>query len=597
MGYPRFFSQNLLTDPAMLTVSSARLGERGAAVAEVLGSGTCYAQGEYSGDLAVEQFVVEIDTAGDLAAATFRWKGGATAIWEANKVATSDSLISLRDGISVRFGGSGFLAGDRWLIEARRTYGRASLLDVDPARVWRATGCTLENIEADLGVPTQVAAMILARHNLTSGATATLEGTDTPNLDDPAAPSDYDETNGAVAVCLADGGAFVMPDDGSGADLSPFANTHIIKLVDSAGKVAWGYLSSAGTGETLGSELVTNGDFASDISGWTLNAGAGGGSITWDAGTLKFLQGAGSVVMYARQDSVAAEANKLYRALFSITAQLGVTYTKIYIGKSGGPSDYYYESPYGGVRDITRMVCAEGQIRMQLNDAQGAGYYSNWDNISLKQVTAPPATGCWVVSSLGGGTRDWASVDAGFDPNDIAGYDLYLASAMTGDWAGPPYEQALDVSLPNLALFLDQTYHYWRLFLADPDNPAGYIQAAGLYLGSYTQLSRRMLQGAKDTLGVSRTDQRVDGALRPSPVGPAVNSYSFSLSKLTADDRATLRAMFLRLNNGQSAPLWFLPDSDDPEGLLYGFLGSSLGFQLSNPARHAVSLEFEEFVP
>lgn len=597
MGYPRFFSQNLITDPAMLTVSSARLGERGAAVAEVLGSGTCYAQGDYSGDLAVEQFVMEIDTVGDVGVATFRWKGGATSIWEANKVATSDSLITLRDGISVRFGGSGFLAGDRWLIEARRTYGRASLLDVDPARVWRATGCTLETIAADLGAPTQVAAMILARQNLSEGASATLQATDLPDLDSPATPSEYDESSGAVALCLADGAAFVMPDYGSGADLSPFANTHVIKLVDSAGKVAWGYLSSAGTEETLGSELVANGDFASDISGWTLNAGAGGGTITWDAGTLKFQQGAVSVVMHTRQDAVAAEANKLYKAFFSITDQLGATYTKIYIGKSGGPSDFYFESPYGGVRDITRLVCPEGQIRMQMYDGQGVGYYSNWDNISLKQVTAPPATGCWVVSTLGGATKNWARVETGFNPNDITGYDLYLASALAGDWSSPPYEQALDTSPLNLLAMPDQAYRYWRLELADPDNSAGYIQAAGLYLGSYTQLSRRMLQGAKDTLGVSRTDQRVDGALRPSPVGPAVNSYSFSLSKLTADDRATLRAMFLRLNDGQGAPLWFLPDHEEAEGLLYGFLGSSLAFQLSNPARHAVSLEFEEFVP
>lgn len=596
MGFPRFFSQHLLTDPAMISVSSARLGERGAAVAEVLGSGTCYAQGEYSGDLAVEQFVAEIDTAGDLAVATFRWKGGATSIWEANKVATSDSLISLRDGISVRFGGSGFLAGDRWLIEARRTYGRASLLDVDPARVWRATGCVLENIEVDLGVPTQVAALILARQNLSEGASATLQATDLPDLDNPATPSEYDESNGAVAVCLADGEAFVMPDFGSGADLSPFANTHVIKVVDSAGKVAWGYLHSAGTGETQGAELVTNGDFASDISGWALNAGAGGGAITWDAGTLKFLQGGTSVTMRATQDVIPSTANKLYKIMVSVVAQSGGSYTKIYIGKSGGPYAYYYEDD-GGVRDVTRLVCPEGETGLRLADAQGAGYYSNWDNVSLKQITAPPATGCWVVSTPEGETRDWASVDAGFNPNDIAGYDLYLASALTGDWASPPYEQALDASLPDLICFLDEAYHYWRLVLADPDNPAGYIQAAGLYLGSYTQLSRRMLQGAKDTLGVSRSDQRVDGALRPSPVGPAVNSYSFSLSKLTTADRATLRAMFLRLNDGQSTPLWFLPDSDDPEGLLYGFLGSSQAFQLSNPARHAVSLEFEEFVP
>lgn len=366
MGYPRFFSQNLITAAGMISVSSARLGERGSAVAEVLGAGTCYAQGEYSGDLAVEQFVVEVDTAGDVGVATFRWKGGAVSTWEANKVATSDSLISLRDGISVRFGGSGFVLGDRFLIEARRPYGRASLLDVDPAVVWRSTGCTLETITVGLGAPAQNTVLILGNHNLSLDAVITLKGA---------------------------------------------------------------------------------GDF-----------------LTNEAGEY--------------------------------------------------------------------LLNEDGE---------------------------------------------------------------YLTTEV--DWGSPTYQATISHSSPHVIIILPDNYSNWRLELADPSNPDGVIQAGNLYLGAYDQFTRRMLQGGTEALGVSRTDQRVEGALRPSPTGPLVNTWKFSYNKLTVEDRIALRALFSRVNDRQSAPLWFLPDSEDTTGLLYGFLGSAVALQLSNPGRHAVSLEFEEMVP
>ncbi len=244
--------------------------------------------------------------------------------------------------------------------------------------------------------------------------------------DIPAQTSVYDEGSGLVMASMAAGQAFVVPGIGSGADLSPFARTHKIVVVDSNGKTAWGYLGTAGVAEGLGDELMANGDFASDLSGWTLNVGAGGGSITWDAGALKISQGGSSVSMNARQENLASELDKLYRAFFSIVEQSSGVYTRISIGKAGGAIDYYYTSPYGGTRDITKYICPEGQMRLQLFDAQAAAQYSRWDDISLKEVTAPQAAGCWITSTPGGSDGDaWAYREFGFNPNAIVAFDLY----------------------------------------------------------------------------------------------------------------------------------------------------------------------------
>jgi hypothetical protein len=39
------------------------------------------------------------------------------------------------------------------------------------------------------------------------------------------------------------------------------------------------------------------------------------------------------------------------------------------------------------------------------------------DNVSIQQVTDCAATGALIVSTLGGATRSWTSVDTGFNPN------------------------------------------------------------------------------------------------------------------------------------------------------------------------------------
>lgn len=341
--YQRFMANNLLTDPAMLAVSSAAVGVLGAAVAEVLGGGTCNAGGEYTGELAVEQFVVEVDAAGDVGVATYRWKGGGASTWEATKVATSTALVTLRDGVGVRFGGAGLLKGDRWLIEARRPNGKGALLRKAPEDQWWAAGCTLETITGDLGQAEQVTAVILDGHNLSAAATATLKADDGP------------------------------------------------------------------------------------------------------------------------------------------------------------------------------------------------------------------------------------------------------------DWEAPAFSQALTVTSPHLVYFFNQTYRYWRLELADPGNAEGILKASHFYLGRYLELSRRMMQGATEARSTARSEQAVDGVLVGGAAGPLADSWQMQYSRLTAEDQTALKALFDSLHDGQMVPLWFLPDSGDLSGLLYGFLGNSLSIEHSNPGRRAVQLTFREY--
>lgn len=196
MSTCRFCFDNFITNPQDLAVSSARPGMVGSPAAEALGSATCLAAGEHTGQ--VDQvLVVEIDSlaAGDeVGLATFRWKRQSAGTWEASGVPTSVSLTTLMDGVSVKWvpgEGQELYRGDRWSILATGRQGSQPLLDHDRDTAWRSLACGGQWIGLDLGRERRVRALVLADHNLSQEATATLWASDTPG--DPAwrfAPED-----------------------------------------------------------------------------------------------------------------------------------------------------------------------------------------------------------------------------------------------------------------------------------------------------------------------------------------------------------------------------------------------------------------------
>ncbi|BEQ13047.1 hypothetical protein [Desulfoferula mesophila] len=196
MSTCRFMYDNFIPGPQALGVSSARPGMVGLPAAEALGSATCLAAGEHTGDLD-QVVVVEIDsvTAGsEVGLATFRWKRQSAGAWEATGVDTSVSLLTLADGVRIKWvpgPGKDFYRGDRWSILATGRQGPQALMDRDRDNAWRATACAGQWIGADLGQARRVRALVLADHNLSDAASLTLRASDIPG--DPAwsfAPGD-----------------------------------------------------------------------------------------------------------------------------------------------------------------------------------------------------------------------------------------------------------------------------------------------------------------------------------------------------------------------------------------------------------------------
>jgi hypothetical protein len=210
----------------------------------------------------------------------------------------------------------------------------------------------------------------------------------------------YRGTISGLRISSVDGTAFLD----ACAALVPYADgNHLVEIYDASGRMLRGYLGAAGDGETLGGELITAADdrtFASDTgwwsktNGWTINDAAAGKAHhagTVGGGLNKALIATVGALYAVTQTMAMAQAWYCYHT---------ITNNTIYATT--------------GTKYITAMSAT-------------IGYNSSYDSVtvddvSLKQVTAPSADGCTIVSAKGGGTQNFSVKNASFTYNSSAYY-------------------------------------------------------------------------------------------------------------------------------------------------------------------------------
>lgn len=185
-----------------------------------------------------------------------------------------------------------------------------------------------------------------------------------------------------------------------------------------------GYVQAAGTGETYGSNLLSNPAFTScsgtTCSGWTSNQS----TITFSPPYAVFTAANGSAVL--KQTSIFSTVGALYFARTTISSysigsfELGLDNV---IYKTGGGNNtisaYVNHSPSGN-----------GQCLFLGHDTT-----CTWDlgTMLAQQVLSPSTSGVTIVSTLGGSMQNWATnnFSTASSWNDSAGYTYTITAALT----------------------------------------------------------------------------------------------------------------------------------------------------------------------
>jgi hypothetical protein len=134
--------------------------------------------------------------------------------------------------------------------------------------------------------------------------------------------------------------------------------------------------------------------------------------------------------------------------------------------------------------------------------------------------------------------------------------------------------------------------------LADPDNPAGYIELSRLVVGTYWSPENNASYGAGATPIDSTTQYRTESGEQRIQRGTLSRSLSIPLDMMTPMDRAN--AWRLARGAGLSKPIFasLFPENGDPEleqtHEVYGRLSSLSAITTPSVERYATTIQIEE---
>jgi len=221
-------------------------------------------------------------------------------------------------------------------------------------------------------------------------------------------------TISGLRISAVDGTAFLD----NCAVLVPYANgLRMVTIFDSSRRMLTGWLKEAGTGETFGSEKISNPSFDVDTSGWdasnctiaSISGGLSGKCLELTA------TGGGSQSAFC---AVSLTTDALYK---------GTTYVKS--GTSGNEAArVYFDGTIQYVSGTSSTTTSDWTIRsvyitrtdantFRLNKYTSTIGTMLFDEASVKQVLTTSTNGVKIVSTQGGSTYNFATKDASFTYN------------------------------------------------------------------------------------------------------------------------------------------------------------------------------------
>jgi hypothetical protein len=135
------------------------------------------------------------------------------------------------------------------------------------------------------------------------------------------------------------------------------------------------------TPEVIGPELVTNGTFDTDTSGWTANADA---VVTWSSGEIVVQRVTGSIDTAIQE--ITTEVGKVYYISADTTDLTATGSLKIATAAGGGLNASTFESATGVNTTLSVIFIAQTTTTYIALGGNAGGTISSYDNISVREI-------------------------------------------------------------------------------------------------------------------------------------------------------------------------------------------------------------------
>ena len=236
---------------------------------------------------------------------------------------------------------------------------------------------------------------------------------------------------------------------------------------------------------------------------------------------------------------------------------------------------------------------------------------SSASELGAANVVDPQPSKVWRST---GDTAEWVKFDLGsakqitciglFNFNFTSGATVTLQANASDSWGAPSYSQALTIAadsdsvvLKRLVYFLDQTYRWWRITIADASNPDGYVEIGRVAAGQYYAPTRNIQEQYRYQGQDPSERERLPGAWSPSVSRARYRTadVSFPFANQTQADK--FWAIFDKVGNETPIILSVEPTTRPSQDSMYCTLETPLS--LTNATLtywDVVTLRFEEKV-
>lgn len=201
----------------------------------------------------------------------------------------------------------------------------------------------------------------------------------------------------------------------------------------------------------------------------------------------------------------------------------------------------------------------------------------------------------WIKFDLGAASKITMVVI--FGHNLTSGATVTLEAHGTDVWTTPDYSHVLastgSATVP-IVEFLDQTYRWWRITIADGSNPDGYIEVGRICAGEFYEPGVNVLETVQKSLVDPSIIEESDGKQGYAIEKTKYRVYAVQFGDISAAQQAELETMFRAV--GKTRPLVFAldPDSYPENDTIYCKIKSDLNRAMKALAYGDVPMSFEE---
>ena len=208
----------------------------------------------------------------------------------------------------------------------------------------------------------------------------------------------------------------------------------------------------------------------------------------------------------------------------------------------------------------------------------------------------------WVKFDLGSATN--LTCFGVFNFNLTAAATVTLEAHASDSFGSPSYSQALtlvtdddSVVVKRCVLFLDETYRWWRLTIADAGNTDGYIDIGRIAAGAYHSFTRNIGDGFYIDVVDGSEREKLPGAFSPARSRDRYHSIDVGFPLFAQAQADRFRTIFSKMGNEKPCILALDPTSRPSLDSFYCTLETSLPLLNASMANYRIPrLVFEEKV-